>query len=104
LQNRYRPGKKTSVTYELGIIEVMTQVEALRLALKTAPLEKLKPADVLKEGFYKIKSLDTGGLASTPLTYGPGEVEGPDKVTVYQVQQGKAVMQGLWPCRHLYKK
>jgi ABC-type branched-subunit amino acid transport system substrate-binding protein len=105
LQNKYRPGKKiASVTYELGMIEVMTQVEALRLALKTAPLEKLRPADVLKEGFYKIKSLDTGGLASTPLTYGPGEVEGPDKVTVYQVQKGKAVLQGLWPCRHLYSK
>jgi hypothetical protein len=105
LQNKYRPGKKiASVTYELGIIEVMTQVEALRLALKTAPLEKLKPADVLKEGFYKIKGLDTGGLASTPLTYGPGEVEGPDKVTVYQVQKGKAVMQGLWPCHHLYSR
>ena len=75
LQNKYRPGKKVPlVTYELGMIEVMTQVEALRLALKEAPLEKLKPADVLKNGFYKMKKLDTGGLSATPLTYGPGEV------------------------------
>ena len=106
LQNKYRPGKKvTNITYELGMIEVMTQVEALRLALKETPVDKLKPADVLKNGFYKIKNLDTGGLTSTLLNYGPGKVEGVDAVRIYQVQKGgKIVKLGNWPCRHIYGK
>jgi ABC-type branched-subunit amino acid transport system substrate-binding protein len=106
VQAKYRPGKKvTNITYELGMIEVMTQVEALRLALKEAPADKLKPADVLKNGFYKIKNLDTGGLTSTLLNYGPGKVEGVDAVRIYQVQKGgKIVKLGNWPCRHIYGK
>jgi hypothetical protein len=86
----------------MGIIEAMTQVEALRLALKEVPFDKLTRADVLNRGFYKIRNFDTGDLSSTPLTYGPGKVEGIDKVRIYQVQKGKAVKIGLWPCRHLY--
>ena len=82
----------------------MTQVEALRLALAAAPLERLKPADVLKNGFYRIKDLDTGGLSSTPLTYGPGKIEGVDAVRVDQLQKGKIVKLGVWPCRHIYSK
>jgi len=54
-----------------GLLEAMTQVEALRLAMQQMPLEKLKPVDVLNHGFYKIKNLDTGGLSSSPMTYGP---------------------------------
>jgi hypothetical protein len=105
LQNKYRPNKKvSSITYQLGIIEGMTQVEALRLALREAPLEKLKPVDVLKNGFYKIKNLDVGGLTNTPLTYGPGNVDGINAVRIYQVQKGKAVNLGLWPCHNLYGK
>ncbi len=38
----------------------MTQVEALRLAMRKTPLEKLKPVDVLTHGFYQIKNFDTG--------------------------------------------
>jgi hypothetical protein len=87
-----------------GIIEAVTQVEALRLALKAAPLEKLKPVDVLKNGFYKIKNLDTGGLSSTHLTYGPGKIEGVDAVRVDQLQKGKIVKLGVWPCNHIYSK
>jgi len=82
----------------------MTQVEALRLALKEASLEKLKPADVIRNGFYKIKNLDTGGLSSTPLTYGPSKVEGADGVRVDQIQKGKIVKLGVWPCHHIYSK
>ena len=94
----------SSNVYLGGLIEVMTQVEALRLALKTAPYEKLKPVDVLKNGFYKITGLDTGGLSSTPLTYGPGKIEGVDAVRVDQLQKGKIVKLGVWPCRHIYSK
>ncbi len=106
LQDRYHPKSRVAnVTYEMGVIEAMTQVEALRLALKEVPLEKLTRADVLKRGFYKIKNLDTGDLTSTPLTYGPGKVEGVDRVRIYQVQKGgKVVKLGLWPCHHLYSK
>jgi ABC-type branched-subunit amino acid transport system substrate-binding protein len=103
LQKKYHPQKRvTDITYEMGIIEAMTQVEALRLALKEVPFDKLRPVDVLNHGFYKIKNLNTGDLSSTPLTYAPGKIEGVDKVRVYQVQKGKAVKLGLWPCRHLY--
>lgn len=105
LQKKNRPDKPlTVITYVGGLIEVMTQVEALRLALKEVPFEKLKPIDVLKHGFYKIKNLDTGGLSSTPLTYGPGKVEGVDAVRLDQIQKGKIVNLGFWPCRHIYAK
>jgi hypothetical protein len=56
----------------------------------------------LNNGFYKIKNLETGGLSSTPLTYGPGKIEGVDAVRVDQLQKGKIIKLGVWPCRHLY--
>jgi hypothetical protein len=105
LQKKYRPEKRvTNCVYLGGMIEAMTQVEAIRLALKEMPSDRLKPMDVLKQGFYKIKNLDTGGLTSTPLTYGPGKIEGVDAVRIDQMQKGKIVKLGAWPCRHLYSK
>jgi hypothetical protein len=71
--------------------------------MEKTPLEKLKPADVLQNGFYKIANLDTGGISSTPITYGPAKIEGVDAVRVDQLQKGKVVKQGVYPCRHLYK-
>jgi hypothetical protein len=103
LQKKYHPNKWVSDgSYFSGMAEVMTQVEALRLALKEVPFEKLTPRAVLEHGFYKIKNLDTGGMTSTPLTYGPGKIEGVDAVGVDQVQEGRAVRLGIWPCRNLY--
>jgi branched-chain amino acid transport system substrate-binding protein len=87
----------------VGLAKVMIQVEALRLALEKVPFDRLKPVDVLEYGFYRIKDFDTGGLTSTPVTYGPGNVEGIEAVRVDQVQKGKVVKLGVWPCRHLYK-
>jgi len=49
----------------------MIQTEALRLTLQRFLSKKLKPADVLSHGFHQIKNLETGGLSSTPLSYGP---------------------------------
>jgi len=104
LQAKYRPDKPIPhIMYPHGMIEIMTQVEALRLALVAVPFDKLKPVDVLEHGFLKIKNLDTGDLSSTPLTYGPGKIEGVDKVRVDQAQNGKPVKLGTWPCRGLYK-
>jgi hypothetical protein len=103
LQKKYHPDKWAAHSqYMGGMIEAMTQVEAIRLAMQKMPLEKLKPVDVLQNGFYKIKDLDTGGIASTPLTYGPGKIEGVDSVRVDQLQNGKVAKQGVYPCRHLY--
>ena len=105
LLEKYRTGKRVpNIMYVAGIIEAMTQAEALRLALKKVPFDKLTPRKVLENGFYKIKNLDTGGLSSTPLTYGPGDIEGVDEVRVDQQVKGKIVKQGTWPCRHLYKR
>ena len=105
LQKKYRPARRiTNIAHMIGIIEGITQVEALRLALKEVPLEKLRPVDVLNHGFYKIKNLSTGGLTATPLTYGPGKVEGVDQVLVQQAQKGKIVKLGIWPCRNIYTR
>jgi hypothetical protein len=103
LQDKYRPGKRgTHIMYVAGILEAMIQTEALRLALKEVPFAQLTPAAVLKNGFYKIKNLETGDLSSSPLTYGPGDIEGIDEVRVDQQIKGKVVKQGVWPTRHLY--
>jgi ABC-type branched-subunit amino acid transport system substrate-binding protein len=104
LQKKYRPSKRvTHIMYEAGILEAMTQVEALRLAMQEVPFEKLTRRDVLEKGFFKIKNLPTGDISSTPLTYGPGDIEGVDEIRIDQVQNGKVVKVGVWPCRHIYK-
>jgi ABC-type branched-subunit amino acid transport system substrate-binding protein len=105
LQDKYRTGKRiTHIMYEAGVLEAMTQVEALRLAMQKVPFEKLTPRDVLEQGFFKIKNLPTGDISSTPLTYGPGDVEGVDKIRIDQVRKGKVVKVGLTPLRHIYTK
>jgi ABC-type branched-subunit amino acid transport system substrate-binding protein len=104
LQTKYRPSKRaTHIMYVGGLLEAMTQVESLRLALQKVPFDKLTPRQVLEQGTYQIKNLPTGDLSSTPLTYGPGKIEGVDEVRVDQMQKGKVVKLGNWPCRHIYK-
>jgi ABC-type branched-subunit amino acid transport system substrate-binding protein len=105
LQKKYHPSKRvTHIMYEAGILEAMIQVEALRLAMQEVPFEKLTRRDVLEKGFFKIKKLPTGDLSSTPLTYGPGDVEGVDEIRIDQVQNGKVVKVGLYPLRNIYTK
>jgi ABC-type branched-subunit amino acid transport system substrate-binding protein len=104
LQEKYRTGKRvTHIMYEAGVLEAMIQVEALRLTMQKVPFEKLTPRDVLENGFFKIKNLPTGDISSTPLTYGPGDIEGVDQIRIDQVQKGKVVEVGLTPLRHLYE-
>jgi branched-chain amino acid transport system substrate-binding protein len=104
IQKKYHPNKWVDhIQYVGGTLEGMVQAEALRLAMQEVPFEKLTPKDVLERGFYKIKNLDTGGLSSSPLTYGPGEIEGVDSVRIDQLQKGKVAKLGVWPCRHIYK-
>jgi hypothetical protein len=103
LQKKYHPQKFAShIQYMGGFLEAMVQVEALRLAMQKTPFEKLKPVNVLNDGFYQIKNLNTGDISSTPLTYGPTKIEGVDAVRVDQLQKGKVVKVGTYPCRHLY--
>jgi hypothetical protein len=105
LQDKYRSGKHvTHIMYEAGVLEAMIQVEALRLAMRAVPFEKLTPKVVLEQGFFKIKNLPTGDISSTPLTYGPGDIEGVDEIRIDQVQKGKVVKVGLTPLRHIYTK
>ncbi len=104
-QKKSHPNKFVNhIMYEGGFLEGMIQVEALRLALKEVPFEKLTRRDVLEKGFYKIKNLETGGISSTPLTYGEGDVEGVDQIRIDQVQKGKVVKVGLYPLPHIYTK
>jgi hypothetical protein len=104
-QKMSHPGKFVShIMYQGGFLEGMIQVEALRLALEKVPFEKLTPRAVLENGFYRIKNLETGGISSTPLTYGPGDIEGVDEIRIDQVQKGKVVKVGSTPLRHIYTK
>jgi hypothetical protein len=105
IQKKYHPQKmNTNIMYQGGILEAMIQVEALRLAMQALPVDKLTRKDVLEKGFYMIKNLDTGGISSTPIAYGPGDIEGVDQVRIDQVQKGKVVKVGLTPIRNIYTK
>jgi hypothetical protein len=105
LQDKYRTSKRvTHIMYEAGVLEAMIQVEALRLAMQEVSYEKLTSRIVLEQGFYRIKNLPTGGISSTPLTYGMGDIEGVDKIRIDQVQKGKSVEVGIFPVRHIYTK
>jgi branched-chain amino acid transport system substrate-binding protein len=105
MQEMAHPGKYNgNIMYAGGFLEGMIQVEALRLAMEKVPFEKLTRKDVLEQGFYRIKDLETGEVSSTPITYGPGDVEGVDEVRVDQVQNGKVVKVGLYPLRHIYTR
>jgi hypothetical protein len=101
----YRPGELGAmhIMYAGGIVEAMTQVEALRLAMLEVPVDELTSADVLEYGFYSIEDLSTGGITSTPLTYGPSDVEGVDEVRIQQIQNGQIVDLGTYPCHHIYR-
>ncbi len=104
-QKSSHPGKFVDhIQYCGGFLEGMIQVEALRLALEKVPFEKLTPAAVLENGFYRIKNLPTGDISSTPLTYGPGDIQGVDQIRIDQVQKGKVVKVGLTPLRNIYTK
>ncbi len=103
LQEKKSESKRiTHIAYVNGMLESFIVVEALRLALQKTPFEKLTSEKVLEDGFYMIKNLDTGGLSSTPLTFGKGDIEGVDEVRVDQQIDGKVVKVGTFPCRHLY--
>jgi branched-chain amino acid transport system substrate-binding protein len=104
LQNKYRPNNKvTHIMYLHGVIEAMLQVEALRLAMAEIPADKLKSTDVLNKGFYMIKNFSTGDI--TPLlTFGPGDIEGPDDIRLDQVQNGEVVFIGNYPTHGVYAK
>ena len=57
-QKKYHPNKFFRHSqYIGGTLEVMTQVEALRLAMLKMPLEKLKPVDVLNMASTRSKTL-----------------------------------------------
>jgi len=105
IQKMAHPDKfNGNIMYAGGFLEGMIQVEALRLALEKVPFDKLTPRAVLENGFYRIKNLETGDVSSTPITYGPGDIEGVDQIRIDQVQKGKVVKVGLTPLRHIYTK
>jgi len=100
LQDTYRPNNRnTNIMYLDGIVEAMTQVEALRLAsLETNPAA-LTSVDVLQKGFWQIKDFNTGGICANNLTYGEGDPQGIEMVRIQQVQDGKIVDLGSRPIK-----
>jgi hypothetical protein len=103
LLNTYHNGASIAPLYLGGIVEAMTQTEAIRLASLQKPIDKLTCADVLNNGFYKISGLNTGGITGV-LTYGPSYTEGVEKVMVLQQQNGKPVIVGNYPLHNLFAK
>ena len=104
LQTKYRPNDRvTHIMYLHGLIEAMIQVEALRLAAGAVPAADLTRQDVLEKGFEQIKNLNTGDM-SPPLTFGPGDIEGADKIELDQVQNGEVVKIGMYPTKGIYAK
>jgi hypothetical protein len=104
LLNKYHADKPSIAPLYLGgIVEAMTQLEAIRLASLQKPLAQLTCADVLNNGFYKISGLNTGGITGV-LTYGPSYTEGVDKVTVVQQQNSKVVILGYYQLHNLFAK
>jgi hypothetical protein len=105
LLDKYDGGKTPAPLYMGGLIESMTQLEAIRLASTSLnkPYEQLKPADVLKNGFYQIKDFSVGSLTPN-LTYGPSYAQGVGNVAVYQIQNAKIVKLGNYPLHDLYAK
>ncbi len=105
MQDTYRANDKNgNVMYLDGIIEAMTQIEALRLAMMEIDPSALTSADVVEKGFWQIKDLDTGGITITNLTYGEGDPEGIGEVRLQQVQNGKIVELGSKPLRGIFQK
>jgi Periplasmic binding protein len=98
LQDTYRADKKnTNIMYLDGVIEAMTQVEALRLASLSVNPADLTSADVLEKGFKQIKNLSTGDITIAPLTYGEGDPQGVDAVRIQQVQKAQIAELGSFP-------
>ncbi len=105
LMMEYRPDEIEGMhlMYAHGVVEGMIQVEAVRLALLEVSPDEITPLDVLEFGFYRIKDLDTGDITSTPLTFGPGDIEGVDMIRLDQAQGGEVVFLGNYPARGIYK-
>ena len=102
LQDTYRADKKNdNVMYLDGIIEAMTQIEALRLASMAVNPAELTSQDVLEKGFRQIKDLSTGGISVANYTYGEGDSQGVDAVRIQQVQGGKIAELGSYPLRNI---
>jgi len=102
LQDAYRPNDRNdNVMYLDGIIEGMTQVQALRLAAMAGDPANLTSQDVLDNGFRTIMDFSTGDITVTPLTYGPEDSQGVDEVRVQQVQNGEIVEMGSYPLRNI---
>jgi len=57
-----------------GYLEAMIQVR-LSASVEKVAFEKLT-AGCSRNGFLRIKNLDTATFQRTPITYGPGDIEG----------------------------
>jgi hypothetical protein len=105
LQDTYRPNDRNdNVMYLDGIVEAMTQVEALRLASMEVDPAELTTADVLQKGFWQISDLSTGEITIAPLSYGEGDPQGVEEVRLQQVQNGAIAELGSYPAHNIIPK
>ncbi|MBN1321532.1 MAG: ABC transporter substrate-binding protein [Thermoleophilia bacterium] len=102
MQDTYRPNDRVAhVMYLCGIIEAMTQLEAMRLASMEVDPAELTSADVLEKGFRQIKDFSTGGILVDGITHGPDDPQGIEVTRLQQVQDGKIIELGAYPTRGL---
>lgn len=57
-------------TYTMGVCNAMVATEAIRLALKKVPAEKLTGRDVIEYGIWQIKNFDPMGLNQALISFG----------------------------------
>jgi hypothetical protein len=113
LQNTYRPGQGVQyianatalshVMYQHGVVEAMTQVDAIRRALANtgkSPCD-LTTADIFTQGFLKINGLDSGGIIPGLINYSTGSVEGARYVRIDLCANGTTINLGTNFALHL---
>jgi len=102
MQDTYRPNDRQDIIlYLQGMMEVMIQAEALRLASLEVDPAELTSEDVLKKGFWQIKNLGSGGIHPTDMNFGEGQVEGCGEVRIQQVIDAQIAEMGSYPLRHI---
>ena len=69
LQTQYHGEVVEDDMYMLGLVSVMTVIEAVRLAMEEVPFDELSPKQVWKHGVNRIKDFDTNGIVP-PITLG----------------------------------
>ena len=90
LFKKYRPGKKQSNFYAVGVYNGRSSLAPIEKALEKVPFNKLNGDNILKYGLHRMKSYNMLGLGPN-LTYSPDERRGVRDCRIIGVKNGKHV-------------